>query len=422
MKDFYMGAVVEVEELALGENPPQDTPPQGVIITRREGDGWTRRYLYRSFSDLSGKRVKTEVLYSETRPPAAAPSAAPETPKADLGRSGQTPIPFQGLETRALTAQPVMDTRLNFPPGSQVRLAGAGRPVMGQAAPPGVSQPAAPAAAPAAAPLPFSQAPAAPAAPPALPAVCDRAVQLPDGTVLNPDDAITFKDFCALLPYILKAEKPSAPGPRPGGGIPISQGFGAVPSFGPAASPFGQGGGGGGGGGQPPGPGPIGVVNTPAIGGAGQSGQAGPPGPAGPAGPAGVGSIIDGAQVTSSFNNAGAMAIVPGSTFTIVVGGDGKCEFEFSAILNRILPRASIWDVQVGIQIDSTQYLLWEDSMEVGAGSDQAFVLTAAGTLFIPLSLGSHTISLVYGYNAVENGFVIAASASQPASISCKHA
>lgn len=435
MKDFYMGAVVEVEELALGENPPQDTPPQGVIITRQENDGWIRRYLYRSYSDLSGKRVHSQVLYSEARPKAdlgrsgstPIPAAAPEAPKADLGRSGSTPIPFQSLETRALAAQPIMDTRLNFPPGSQVKLAGSGRPVIGQAAPQDLAQPPAPAApAPAAAPLPFSKAPApAVPPPPGLPAVCDRSIQLPDGTILNPDDALTFKDFCALLPYIEKAEKPAAPGRRPGGGIPVNQGFGAVPSFGPAGSPFGQGGspfggGGGGGGGQPAGPGPIGVVNNPAIGGAGGPAQAGPPGPIGPTGPAGAGSVINGKQITSGFTNAGAMAVVPGSTFTIVVGGDGTCEFEFSAILAASI-FASVWDVSVGIQIDSTQYLLWEDSAIQGAGGDRRFTMTAAATLFTTLAPGSYTISLIYGYSPAGNAFSISATPSQPASISCKH-
>ncbi len=418
MKDFYMGAVVDVEELALGENPPSETPPQGVIVSRVEGDGWTRRYLCQNYRDLSGKRVQSEVLYSETPPadgallPAPAPVAPPA--RSELGRS----LPFQGQ------AQPIMDNRLNFPMNSQVKLAGTS-PMLGQPTPVQAPAPAAaPVSGPTDVPIPLTPAaPGAPPPPPGLPAICDRAIQLPDGTILNPDDQITFKDFCALMPYILKAEKAEQGPRRSGGGIPLSQGFGAVPSFGPAGSPFGQGGGGGGGGGggAPPGPGPVGVIQNPTIQGAGQGATQGPPGPQGATGATGPGSIIDGVQITSSFSNAGAMVVVPGSTFSIVVGGDGKCEFEFSVILARILPRASIWDVQVGIQIDSTQYLIWEDAMEIGSGSDQGFVMTAAGTLFATLAPGTYSVSLIYGYSALQNGWSISASPSQPGSISCKH-
>lgn len=408
MKDFYMGAVVEVEELALGANPPETTPPHGVIVSQRETDGWTRRYLYRRYSDLSGKRVETKVLYSEMRPEAGA----------ELGRGMiQVAVPFQPA-TRA--PAPAMDGRVRFPMNSQVKLVG-----MGQAAPPAAPPAAAPTGPPLPIdqPVPLSRAPVAPGTPPppALPAVCDRAMQLPDGTILNPDDNLTFKDFCALLPYIMEQKKSQAPpGPvRPGGPIPLSNAIGAVPSFGPAGSPFGQGGGGGGGGGGPSGPGPIGVVNSPVIQGAGQPGTQGPPGAPGATGPAGPGSIIDGVQLTSGFTNAGVMAVVPGSTFGIVVGGDGKCQFNFGALLLAI-GRASIWDVQMGIQIDATQYLLWESSEEQGAGADQAFVLTADRGWFTTLPLGPHTISLIYGYGGL-NRFDINAGPAFPASISCQH-
>lgn len=403
MKDFFMGSVVEIEEFALGEAPPEVTPPHGVILTQRENDGWTRRYLYRRYSDLSGKHVESKVLYSEKRPDAS-----------ELVRGvTQVAIPFQPV---APAAAPAMDGRLRFPMNTQVKL-------MGQAAP----APAAPAAAASAdQPVPLSQAPAAaPAAPPApaLPAVCDRAMQLPDGTILNPDDAITFKDFCALLPYIMEQKKSQtqAQGPaRPGGPIPLSNPFGATPSFGPAGGPFAQGGGGGGGGGTP-GPGPIGVINSPVIQGAGQPGTQGPPGAPGPAGPAGPGSALDGAKIVVPFTNGGVMAVVPGSTFQIVVAGDGKCEFNFSAILTRIAPRASIWDVMMGIQIGATQYLLWEDNMEIGAGSDQGYAMTAAATLFETLAPGTYQVSLLYGYNPGLNGWMLDATAVHPASISCKH-
>lgn len=425
MKDFYMGAVVDVEELALGESAPLNTPPQGVIVSRIEDDGWMRRYLYRSYNDdLSGKRVHNQVLYSETPPadgaprPAPVPTATP-APKSELGRN----VPFRRLDLRGVQpVQPVMDNRLNFPAGSQVKLAAS--KVLGQAASPAAgpeAPPAVPAAAPVDVPVPLTgPPPGTPPPPPGLPAICDRAIQLPDGTILNPDDTITFKDFCALMPYILKAEKAEA-GPRRQGTIPLSQGFGAVPSFGPAGSPFGQGGGGGGGGGAPPGPGPVGVVQNPVIGGAGQPGTQGPPGGPGPQGPAGPGATLDGAQITSSFTNGGAMAVVPGSTFQITVGGDGKCDFEFSAILQRILPRASIWSVEMGIEIDGFQYRLWANSEQQGAGDDQGFTMTAAGTLYAILALGVHTVSLIYGYNPAQNGWTLEASASQPASIFCRH-
>jgi len=475
MQDFFMGVVVEVEELGLGEAPPETTPPQGVIIAHRESDGWIRKYLYKSTRDLSGRISRSKVLHAEIAPTAemgaAAEAPAPaqrETPAPvpvnsdqqirfsqpvrvnvpGMGNGngfgptlgsiptrpavGPAPVNVMGSSVPTARQAPVMDNRLNLPASSGVKIVSNG-PSLGQAQ----TQPPAAAPAPQDIPIPMTPAPApapaaAPAAPPAisaappptpstLPVACLKPIQLQDGTIINPDDTLTLKDFCAMIPYLkelLGSSQPKAPG-RPGT-IPLSSSP-FLPSFGPAGSPFGQGGGGGfggggGGGGSPSGAGPIGVVTGPTPVGGPSQGTQGPPGATGPAGP---GSFIDGIQKNNAnFTNIGAMAIVPQTTFTIVVGGNGNVNISFSAELGAVF--AQNFDVFAGVQIDSTQYELWRDTENQGSGGDSVSNLTASGELFINLTPGSHTVSMVYGQSPL-NPFTLRANPSTPASIIAKH-
>lgn len=451
MQDFFMGAQVELDELALGEAPPAVTPPQGVILTELHTDGWTRRYLYKSRVDALGKAHPSKILVSEI--PGDAPvQMGTEAPSQDheihLSRPVRVGIPSMGgnplgtvpmasgFPTTPISGMPspaMGDSRVNLPAHTAVPLLRQGA-FLGQL-------PTAPPAAPAApdagsdVPLPLANAtpPDASAPPPpdagplTLPACATAPIQLPDGTIINPDDAITLKDLCVMIPYLEKRLQQDMPqqqnGPvRPGGPIPLSRGFPGLPSFGPAGSGFAQGGfggAGGGGGGNPPGAGPIGVVTGPTP--TGGPGQSGGPGPVGPVGPPGPGNIIDGIQKTDgNFANTGAMAIIPGTTFDIVVGGNGNVALMFSAALEAP-SRASIFNIFGGIQIDSTQYQLWESSEEQGAGSDQVFSMTMTGTLFINLPLGTHTISMIYGDNPAENHFTVVTSPTQPASVIAQH-
>lgn len=426
-----MGAEVELEELELGAPGPDVTPPQGVILTHLESDGWTRKYLYKASYDALGSRKQSKILMSEVRPEpgmdgAYEPAAPQEERQVHFQRQGglQTignPFSVQmGGASRPIS--PVADNRLNLPPGSSVPFVGHG-PLLGQMQTPPTPAPA-PVGPPSDGALPLAN--ATPPAPPAEPVGpdCTRSLQLPDGTVINPEDSITLKDFCAMIPWLESLLQKNAPssspnGPiRPGGRIPLSVG---VPSFGPAGGPFAQGGfGGGGGGGGVPGAGPIGVVTGPTpIGGPGQATQ-GPPGPAGPPGP---GNVIDGAQKTDgNFGSTGAMVPIPGLTIPVTVGADGKLAVSFSFILQAAFPGDIIYDVFAGIQIDATQYQLWENSEQQGAGADKVFIVTATGILFASgLTPGPHTVSVIYGDNPALNHFTVVTSPSQPACVVAQH-
>lgn len=454
MQDFFMGAQVELEELALGEAPPAVTPPQGVILTELHTDGWTRRYLYKSRVDALGKAHPSKILVSEIPgdPPAQMgaeePSRDHEVPISRPVRVGMPSMMGSPLGTIPIASafqtpisgmpSPAMgDSRVNLPAHTAVPLLRQGA-FLGQIPPSAPMTPPAPAM-PADTSVPLANAtppdPSAPApvaapdsGPLALPACSTVPLQLPDGTIINPDDAITLKDFCALVPYLEKLIAQNAPaqqnGPvRPGGPIPLSRGFPGLPSFGPAGSGFAQGGfggAGGGGGGNPPGAGPIGVVTGPVpTGGQGQGTQ-GPPGPAGPPGP---GTAPLGVQKTDgNFENTGAMAPIPGLSLTVPVGGNGNVTINFSGVL---VPAflGQIFDVFAGIQIDGgTPIQVWRQSEEQGAGGDGVFAMTMVGTLFVNLTPGDHTITVCYGDNPGENHFVLATSPTSPASLTVQSA
>jgi len=438
MRDFFMGAEVELEELALGASAPDTTPPQGVLMSHLESDGWIRKYVYKASRGVLG-RSDSKLLVGEIPPEPGfqmegARESSPEAERSvRLSKPVRVNVPMMGsaygpqiqlnmgVQTKIRQTPHVpTDTRLNLPPGASIPLSRQG-PFLGQV--PTASQvppPAAPLPPPAGSPE------AVPAPLPSGPD-CNRPLQLPDGTVLNPDDTLTLKDFCAMIPYLQKLmgkEAGVSPdnGPiRPGGPIPLSAG---VPSFGPAGGPFAQGGfGGGGGGGGTPGAGPIGVVNgaTP-VGGPNQGTQ-GPPGPVGPAGAPGAGNIVDGAQKTDgNFQNIGAMMPIPGLSGLFTIGADGKALISFNFILSADFPGDSIYDVFAGIRIDATQYQLWQNGEQQGAGGDKVFTTTAFGTILVTgLTPGDHTISVVYGDNPALNHFSVVTSPSEPANLVVQH-
>lgn len=416
MRDYYMGNEVEIEELPLGSLPPAETPPYGVLMTELGHDGSSRKIRFTAVRDSLGIVRKSRLVIGETPARAYDPGQENLTPFVPVGNqrmeasSIDQAVPFLRQQNASMG-----DSRLNLPPGTAVRLVNS--PHMGQ------QQPAAPMPAqPQDTPLPVSVEPDAaqtePGATPSLPD-CTRALQLPDGAIIQPDDSITLKELCSLLPYISKyveqaeSRDQSQGLIRPGGPIPLSNpAMRGVPSFGPAGGSFG--GGGGGGGGSPPGAGPIGVVNSPTPIGAGQGTQ-GPPGPAGPAGP---GSAISGvAKTDGNVLNVGPMSVVPGTTFTITVGGDGKVVLSFSFELSPQLGFASIYDVFAGVEVDGTQYQLWRNSEQQGAGDDKVLALSASGVLILTLSAGDHTISLLYGDQPGLNHFYLVAQPNEPASI-----
>lgn len=433
MRDFFMGAEVEVEELQLGAPIPDRTPPHGVVLSQLESDGWIRRYNYKASYDLHGKKSVSKLLVGEIPPePGVEVSSSMGSSDREVRLSKPLRVNVPGMDSPlgqpiqiqmagrigAPTAPVPADNRLNLPSASAIPLRQG--PFLSQAAQapqqtqdvsvPMISDPMIEAPEAAAPPEPEAEVTGLPD--------CERPMQLPDGKVIEPDDELTLRDFCAMLPFILKlTEKEVAQdqGFVPNGRIPLNR-IGSVPSFGPAGSPFAQGGGGGGGGGGTPGPGPIGVVtgNTP-IGGPGQGTQ-GPPGPAGPQGPAGAANIAGIQKTDGDFSNIGAMAIVPGTSFDITVGGDGKVAISFSLPLSADGLDAEIFDVFAGIQIGSTQYRVWRESANNGGGGDRFFFLTASGTLYVTLAPGTYTVSICYGDNPGLNHFTVTTTPSAPAS------
>lgn len=451
MKTFFMGAEVDLEEYGLGDTPPDVTPPQGVVISRRESDGFIRKYLYKSVRDNLGKKSESKSLFSEVSPvSSAAERAVPLSSEQSVKFSQPVRVNIPALGSQApmqvnpmggrVAALGSDDGRFRVPASSSVRVVNR-TPVLGQTSTaPAATPPPAQVGPPAETPIPLTQAPAAipqaspaplptppvgtPAAAPApapspsaqsLQIACATPMQLPDGTILNPDDPVLFKELCQLIPYLLKIARPVEQKKAPGA-IPLIKNPGFLPSFGPAGSPFGQGGASG-----PSGPGPVGVVAGPVPSGGG--GNVGPPGPPGPPGPAGTGQIVDGIQKNdANFFSTGAFVVVPGTTFTInVVTGGNNLAIYFNFQLENN-GRASIFDVFAGIALDNTNYQLWTQSEEQGAGSDQVFNLTGTGVLIIPnVPAGTHTISLIYGDNPAENHFTMIANANQPVSVVALH-
>ena len=132
MRDYFMGAEVELEELALGDAGPDVTPPQGVILTHIESDGWTRKYLYKSSYDSLGSRKHSKIMISEVRPDPGfegSYEAAPQQPERQVNFSRPAGIPTMGspfgsqiplqVPGASQRSSPVSDNRLSLPPGNR---------------------------------------------------------------------------------------------------------------------------------------------------------------------------------------------------------------------------------------------------------------------------------------------------------------
>lgn len=428
MTDFYMGHELGAQELPLGTPPPPITPPDGVIISRVEPDGWTRKYLYKSKREMSGKIVDSSLLISEhppkgpvvrqevpiethqtfAMPPVLPPPVQPRHDPLQPPPIGQTvkPIPlmatgrvpgrsgpFQPIQTGELsiTNRPVLG-QANLPmlanaPGRNLKL--------GQAAPP----PAAPSTQPPAG----SEASAPAQLPPPGP------MQLPDGRVIQLDDPITLEQLWQMLPYILKCAPPGTaqapPGPPqaqapvPGGPIPVQPANGAgFPGFGPSTGAFGQGGfqgqgGGGGGGGGLPGPlGPVSPnIPLPVSGG---GGGPGPAGPAGPPGPPGAGSGVDFLVKTDGDFTAGpgAFVPVPGTLLSFVQAQTGPVIF----LINAVLGCDGAQNDALAIRVDGTTIIpLQAQLFHTFVGGVDPFFEAASANYPMTLATGTHTVEIM---------------------------
>lgn len=416
-------------ELPLGTPPPMITPPEGVVISRIEADGWTRKYLYQSRRGMGDKILENSLLIAEIPPtprpirhevpleitPAVvlpqeqAPQAA-TPPLAMTPQLGQMPVPGSAGAMRVPgrgVSSPFSGAKgaeAVLPPRPQ--LAGTNLPVLSSAPPPRS--------------LRLAQGPQSPA--PVSGANCPPPgpMQLPDGRVIQLDSQITLADLWQILPYmtqqcVAQAKEQAAP-PGPAGAMPTSPIGAGFPGFGPATGMFGTGGFGSPGGGALPGP--LGVVNQntpqPSSGGGGSPGPAGPPGPPGPAG---VGAAIDFVTKTDGDFTAGpgSFVPVPGTLLAFTQGTTGSAIFIINACFGCGFPNAQ--NDALGIEVDGTifplQANLWH-TFVAGVGS---FLQGASASWPMVLGAGSHTVQIMLrGITAGE--FCSAAGLGTPATVS----
>jgi hypothetical protein len=241
----------------------------------------------------------------------------------------------------------------------------------------------------------------------------DAPVELSDGTIIKPEDSIRLKDLCEIVPLILETiagqnaqggkggVTPGAPVPISGRApgaftSPVAPGFGGRPGSITGAPGFGQpgqAGGGGGGGGF-------------GGGGGGGRGPAGPPGPAGPQGPAGapgLGSILGGQLKTSgSFTVAGAPQVIPNYFVNFTVSRQGNVTIRASANFNRPGVDATLPDIQFGLQVDGTNYILAELQEQQGAGDDHVNKWHLMIELFLEnMAPGDHVVRGIYSGGSI---------------------
>lgn len=456
MSDYMSEAELGAQELPQGAPVPKFTPPQGVIMSRVGKDGWTRKYLYRA-GIVEGKPWQKQFLVSEIPPTALVPlprtyetsqsimagpslpppQAASELPLAvierpstrlDLSRREPLKMDLQRMDLPKMDLQKMEMPKMGIARPLPLKVAaprnqpamGAGR--LGQAFPIGGGT------LPAGQPV-FNQQPASPLPPPPPEEVCPVGpMQMPDGRLLNPDDTITLKDLCAMMPTIAKAltggqgQGGQRLGPVPvvgqqqGGmqSIAAPNAFGQ-PGAGPGGGPAGGGGGmgfgfGGGGGGAP-----------------GAQGPGGLPGPAGVQGPAGIGSTFDFVRKEDGDFTAGPGAFipVPGTLLAFSLPADGSVMFQVQATLGCNQTQNGA----LGLRIDGTDYPITKRLLQTVAGVTEFY---GPSTYLLPLALlaGAHTVEvllrgLVAGSECSASGLglsqTISASPEAPLILICQH-
>jgi len=417
------------QELPLGAPPPAITPPEGVIISRLEGDGWTRKYLYQSRRTLGGRNVENSVLISEIPPgspklgyrdlplESAAPivqnrveQAPPVAPPAEASLGA---VPNQGMPVPGITGSLRVPGRVVSSPFTGVanaeaslisrpkpQLSGAG-PGAGVAlvAPP--APPRSPRLAQAPAAPPASAAPTGPIqVTPGCPTP-SAPMQLPDGKVIQLDDEVALSDLWQILPYMTKqcitqveAQQP-APPPAQGlpGVIPTSPPGAGFPGFGPASGAFEQGGFVGGGVSNGTGIfGPVGPVTQTPLG-PSQVGPVGPVGPTGPQGPPGAGAAIDFVTKTDGDFSAGPGSYIPipGTQLSFTQGMAGNAIF----VINACFGCAFSTNNALAISVDGTIYPLQSNLWHTFIAGVEGFLDGASAVWPMFLAEGTHTVQLM---------------------------
>lgn len=372
-----MGEEIQAIELPPGAPVPKITPPEGVILTKRGLDGVTRKILYQTRLGSRGEVVPRSMIIREILPD---PMDIPRTSMGiDRSHAGGR-------------AKPLMS-------GSPVPVVAGGGLRLGQISP---TSPTAP---------PVSSNPDAelqpPQAPPGTqPGACPGPIEMPDGRVINPDDAITLKDFCEMAPYFLETLKDMANGPRTGPVSLVGQPSGYAQVVSPAGGMFGQGGMNGAGGG---------MAGFPAGGGGG-------PGPAGKQGPPGPTAEIDVlTKVDGDFTaGPGAFVSVPGTQKTFSQGSAGYVVVFLQAVFG--CGGASAQSNQIGIKVtdsdgNSTTYPLTAILAHTDVSDVNVFIAPGFSMWPVSLAAGSYTVEVVLrGLSAGE--FCSAAGLGLPATLS----
>jgi hypothetical protein len=215
-------------------------------------------------------------------------------------------------------------------------------------------------------------------------------VQLADGSLLDPEDPVTFAALCELIPILYDAvmlrnmEKAKGKGPRTG---PVSLigprqgGAMAVPGAG-AASPFG-------------GTSPMGQMGG-AVGGWGGGGGA--QGATGAQGPRGFGGVLDSITKTDGDFSAGpgAFVAVPGTAlaFNTQVAGPAYFFVEGTAG-NSISTGGDSQSGQIGLRIDGVDYPVATRLIHTFVGGVAEFMLPISLIYPIQLAAGAHSVELL---------------------------
>lgn len=420
----------EPRELPLGTPPPMITPPEGVVISRVEGDGWTRKYLYQSRRAMGGDVVENSLLIAEI-PPMRAPvrrevplQVTPVTmmpqnePQAAPQASGPSPLPtavpvphYVPPPTPPLMQTPQLGKPMALPgsigagrvPGRGASSAFSGVPAAQASLSPQETQRMALSGPTETVPAPrqlrLSQSTPPPSAvPPAPCPVPPGPMQLPNGKIIQLDDPITLGELWEILPYLAQqcAPLPSQmPPQQQPTGIPTSPIGAGFPGFGPATGMFGTGGfigqGGGGGGGLF---GPLGQISSPVPQPqSGGGGGPGPQGPAGPAGPAGAGSAVDFVtKVDGDFTaGPGAFIPVPGTTLSFTQGATGPVVF----LLNACFGCNDATNNALAINVDGTVIPLQANLWHTFVGGVGGFFDGSSAMWPMMLAAGSHTVFIM---------------------------
>jgi hypothetical protein len=235
---------------------------------------------------------------------------------------------------------------------------------------------------------------ASPEAPPPSGGKCPGAVEMPDGRVIEPEDGVSLKDLCELMPFLVETltnlqSKGLAPGQKLSVVGQKGAGVAAVPTAAGSFGPAGQGGG------------PFGSTGGMSFGGGGGGpGPSGPQGPVGAPGATGPGSIVEPPLIKTDGDfiaGPGAFVGVPSTLVPFTMAAAGVAQFNLLATFGDSsgasagLPQS----MQVGLRIDGTDYSLITRLLHTFVGGVGEFLLGQSFNFAMSLGGGPHTVEVL---------------------------